>query len=186
MKISDIVDQVNQTGHSLDIEFAAKQDRVYGIEDLETYAVPGMRARITGGTNEHDDTAILFVDYEPFEEHNRPFETVDFWHDDHNGHRVLTDARTAGKYITKDKLFLPGSLSSEQLFAVLDAPTSDLVEAWRAIGKGGSYVDFLEGQVLKLQALQQADEEKTAPQKGSHDRVVADKNVSAARGRAPK
>jgi hypothetical protein len=152
MNIEGIVDQVNQTAQPIDIEFVPGQDKKFGVDDLEEYPVAKMRARITGGRNEADDTSVLFVDFAPFDAHNRPFETADFWHTDKAGNSILADARTAGKYKAQTKLYLPASLPSEQIFRVLPAPAQELIAAWQAQDDGTSYVAFLEARVADLQA----------------------------------
>jgi hypothetical protein len=157
MKIEDIIEQVNQTGQPVNIEFSKQKDKQYGVEDLECYANPGMRARITGGLNKGDDASIIHVDYAPFEEHNRGFETADYWGRGENGQQALMDARAAGKYKAEDKLYTPSSIEMDQLFTVLDGSTNALIKEWRDSDQKDGYVRYLEIQVIQLRAQQHVD-----------------------------
>lgn len=68
------------------------------VEDLESYAEPGMRATLTGGKMSHE-TLILDVNYAPFDEFNRAFEPKNYY--DKSGAPTLT-AREANPYKPQD------------------------------------------------------------------------------------
>lgn len=164
LTLSALVDQIRQTGRPVDVEFAQANPKEFSVNDLESYAVPGMRARLTSGQNElQDDVTKIFVDFAPFEEHNRGFETRDFYHTDENGKRVLTDARTAGQYNAQDTFYVPSSMPASRLLNMVEGPAQALINAWQAQGTGESYVSFLEEKVSSLLEQHKASLEASLP-----------------------
>lgn len=165
--LGQLLDQIHQTGRPVDIEFAPCLPNEFGVDDLENYAAVGMRARITGGRNTRDDTTELDVDFEPFEAHNRGFETTDFY-----GRGALegklVSAREAGCYRPQDTLYVPSSLPISKLFQVLNPMAAALWAEWQARSAEPSaapmsYTQYLEQQVQTLRAQVSATPSSDAP-----------------------
>lgn len=165
--LGQLLDQIHQTGRPVDIEFAPYLPNEFGVEDLENYAAVGMRARITGGRHMQDDTSVLEVDFEPFESHNRGFETTDFY-----GRGALegklVSAREAGCYRPQDTLYVPSSLPVSRLFHFLNPMASALWAEWQAQSAEPSaapmsYTQYLEQQVQTLRDQVNAKPSSEAP-----------------------
>lgn len=123
LTFASLAKQFKESGKSLDVEFAPPTPGEYNVEDLEGYAVVGMRARITDIFRLDAYATRVYLDFEPFEDHNRQFEKSIYWSKDQAGKNILTDARTAGQYNAQDAISVPSSMPVAHFFKVLDAPT---------------------------------------------------------------
>jgi hypothetical protein len=96
----------------VDIEFLP------GCEVLERYPLPGMRARLNRAQHNQGDreTAVLTVDYTPFEAHNLTLEQSNYF--DEQGVARLS-AREAGAYKSVDTLFVTSAFVHE-IFCLLE------------------------------------------------------------------
>lgn len=130
--------------------------------DADTYAEPGMRARVLHAAKEDDDLFILTVDYGPFETHNRAFESHDWCGP--NG-RLVT-AREAGFYQVVEKLYLP-SPDVSKLMTPVAVAAPQLVSQWEAEGSDLAYVEWLEQRLLKAEGADPSGDLK--PIKGDQD-----------------
>jgi hypothetical protein len=74
------------------------------IEEGEGYAEAGMRARVLSVTEREEDLWVMKVDFAPFEDFNRQFESSNFY--DMTGAACLS-ARDKGLYTGEDEIFLP-------------------------------------------------------------------------------
>lgn len=116
-----------------------------GIDDLETYAEPGMRLTITGGDEQHDGVLKLRVSYEDFDEFNKQFESANYF--DGNRQPVLT-AREAGFYKVKDTIYVMADDEFERFFSTLDS--TKLYDQYKAERSNIPYVQWLENKVEQL------------------------------------
>lgn len=124
------------------------------IEELETYAENGMRARVVSAILKHDDVVMLRVDYSEFDEFNKQFETASYFNKD-DGNPTLT-AREAGYYIPQDSLYIDSN--SEVPFVVEDAARLKLYDQYLKDDKKSAfgYTQWLEDRLNAAQLL--ADE----------------------------
>lgn len=120
---------------------------IKGCEEMEGYAEPGMRARVTGvlSFDPSEDLAKIAVDYGEFDAFNRPFEGANYF--DKPGLPPLT-AREAGHYEPNGALYL--SLTGEiRVFRVIDDARTALYEMYRHAGAADiTYLEWLENRVL--------------------------------------
>lgn len=147
MKIEDLVAQLSK-GQKPVICFAK------GIEDLEIYAEPGMRARVTGGRVRRNQIATLDVDYSEFEDFNKPLENADWWFSDHKARemgRPHGTARETGHYKPQDSIDVMANDDVSQYATVVETPALALFLEFTAAGES-SYVGWLEQQVLASRA----------------------------------
>jgi hypothetical protein len=117
------------------------------IEDLEDYPEPGMRMMVLGGTVDNQDIARVAVDFEPFDAHNRAFESANYYDSD----RVprLT-AREKGSYKPKTNLHFMATDELQGWLTVLENETTALAVEYLAQPEPRpSYVAWLEQQLLQ-------------------------------------
>jgi hypothetical protein len=123
------------------------------IEDMESYAESGMRARVvsidtqdTHSSDKHDHVYKIMFDFSEFDEFNRRFESSNYY--DKNGSPTLT-AREAGYYKEQDKIYFgsPEIWPFEDYFVLADAAQTELLERFKESGEA-DYVSWLEAQVL--------------------------------------
>lgn len=119
------------------------------IEHLENYMEPGMRARIVGSVLLHDDVVKLKLDFTEFDEYNKQFETSNYY--DKDGAAVLT-AREAGHYSLTMDCYVMSSDDMEEYLSVTEAKSLALLNYYKTSGFEGTYVDWLESQVIDLEA----------------------------------
>jgi hypothetical protein len=120
------------------------------IEDLESYAEPGMRARILGASVNRDDVLRLHVDFDEFDAHNASLESSNYY--DKEGQARLT-ARQAGFYKPQDDLYFTPSDPCAWFMALVDEPALQIMDRWQRDGQGLRYTAFLEQEVLRLEGL---------------------------------
>jgi hypothetical protein len=127
------------------------------IEDMESYAEGGMRARIvsieaknTGSPDLHDHIYKIMFDFGEFDKFNRRFESSNYY--DKNGSPTL-NAREAGYYKEQEAIYFgsPGIWPFEDYFVLADAAQTELLERFKASGET-DYVTWLESQVLSQTA----------------------------------
>jgi hypothetical protein len=114
-----------------------------GAEDFEGYAELHMRARVVSIEERSDSVCILTVDFGEFDEHNRQFESSNYF--DKSGNACLT-AREAGDYKPVDTLYLPldGDIYG---FEVEDGLGVALYARYLAAKSSLSYVQWLEAEL---------------------------------------
>ena len=139
MKMCDLITLL-QAGKEVDVEF------VKGVEDLECYPEPGMRATITGVIPKHDDVLELRVSYLKYDDFNIRFESSNYYDGDHQP--VLT-AREAGYYSLKESLYVMADDDVSKFMTFLNH--NELFETWNASLKEVSYVAWLENRVRQLE-----------------------------------
>lgn len=116
------------------------------IEDKESYAEPGMRARIIGQAVAQDsDVVSLRFDFEEFAQHNMPFESNRYYDKQHNP--CLT-AREAGFYKPQEGLYFDLDEVVAELMTIEEDAAIALFEAYKAEGTSCSYISWLERKVL--------------------------------------
>lgn len=113
--------------------------------DLEGYAEPGMKARVLYAALIQHDVLKVTVDFGPFEAHNQPLESADYY--DKTGVACLT-AREAGYYKGVEDYYLTPNKGPEYFSIDSDERTA-LFEQFQASGSKGSYVSWLEDELLK-------------------------------------
>lgn len=141
--IKDVVEAIKQ-GKLLVVTF------MEGIDDKESYAEKGMRARLIGVENTTDaDVVSIRVDFAEFEQHNLPLESTSYY--DGNGQPTRT-ARQAGYYHPQDKLYfdLDGPVSS--LMVIESEETVALFKRFTEASSSATYVQWLEQRVMELEA----------------------------------
>ena len=142
MTINDFANLVLEGIHPV-IEFKK------GIEDLETYAEPGMRARVTGAVFESDQSVKLWIDYSEFDTFNQALEQANYY--DKKGNPTLT-ARQAGFYTPLSTYHFEQQDNADSYFCVVEDASLKLYERYKQFAKvpredGGrawSYVQWLE------------------------------------------
>jgi hypothetical protein len=122
----------------------------FKTEDLECYAEAGMRARLVrikkvDLRDTEDEYYELELDFEPFDEFNKGFETTGYY--DNEGRPVLT-AREAGFYKAQDTIY-PNYTNVMDILKPVDSSTAELVERFKQSGET-NYVAWLECQVLGM------------------------------------
>lgn len=120
------------------------------VEDKESYAEPGMRARVVRAEPVGDDDVVrIRFDYEPFAAHNALLESANYF--DKEGRAVLT-ARQAGYYAPQEDVYFD---LSEALADLLEVESDAAIEIFRrflAAPEGRSYVQWLESRLQALEA----------------------------------
>lgn len=135
MKMRDLITLL-ETGKEVDVEF------VKGVEDLECYPEPGMRATIMEARLKHDDVLELRVSYLKYDDFNIRFESSNYYDGDHQP--VLT-AREAGYYSLKESLYVMADDDVSKIMTLLNH--NELFESWFNGPKEVSYVTWLENLV---------------------------------------
>lgn len=117
----------------------------HGVDDKEGYAESGMRGRIVSACRLPDDVICIKVDYTEFVDHNRAFETANYF--DKNGVPCL-NAREAG-YLRDEKedLFV-GEDEDLDFLEVESAERMAIYRAYKASGAKCSYIQWLEDKVF--------------------------------------
>ena len=131
-----------EDGRPLAIEFTK------GIEDLEGYAEPGMRAHLVDYLPSRDDVVELRVNYQIFEEFNRGLEKANYY--DKDGKPTLT-ARESGHYNVTETYYVMATDDPAKYFSAIN-PALGLLQEWQNTDRQKSYVSFLEEQVASLRA----------------------------------
>jgi hypothetical protein len=136
MKIQELADLVSD-GLKPVVEFKK------GIEDIESYAESGMRARLVGvSSNKHEKELVdLKVDYSEFDPFNQKFEKANYY--DKNGLATLT-ARQAGYYESTDSFCFELKEDSNRYFEVVESDSLRLYDRYKTAGESVSYVQWLE------------------------------------------
>ncbi len=133
----DILDLL-RAGTGIDVEFTE------GINDLEVYAEPGMRATLLSGVDQGDDCTKVRVSFAKFDEFNKAFESANYF--DKSGSAVLT-ARQANQYDVEDDIYFTATAPVTE-FVILDSRSATLMARYKAEATSGlSYVAWLEQQV---------------------------------------
>lgn len=127
------------------------------VEEFETYAEEGMRARIVGAQLDHDLVRVTFA-FDEFEAHNRTYEKANYFAK-YGGPTVT--AREAGRYRPEEDIYCePGEATRIMRFdsdAALDLYNE--YKTAQAAGEGAdtSYTQWLEEQVLALRQAPAGD-----------------------------
>lgn len=93
-----------------------------GVNDLETYPEPRMRATITSASMDHDNVVKLYVDYSKYDTYNKQFESSNYF--DKSGCAVLT-ARQAGQYKERDTIYVMGDYDTGKHFTMINISAFD-------------------------------------------------------------
>ncbi len=112
-----------------------------GIEDIEGYAEPGIRARVNGAEIKCDELADFSLDFCEFDEFNKSFETANYY--DKDGVSRLT-ARQAGYYAPQDSYAFDLKGNADLYFEVVEDTSLKLYERYKKSGTDESYVQWLE------------------------------------------
>ena len=113
-------------------------------ENLESYPEAGMKARVLEVIPDDDDIYRVKVDFEPFAEHNKAFESANYF--DKNGKPTLT-AHQAGYYKPVDVFYLTPNEGPEYL-TIDDAKGVELFERFSKSGYPGTHIQWLEEQLV--------------------------------------
>lgn len=138
MVMRDLITML-QSGKEVDVEFTR------GVEDLEGYPEPGMRATIVGAVVQHDDVMKLRVTYEKYDEFNKAFESHNYWGVLSKGQDPASatyTARETGWYTVKDDLYVVADDDVSRVMTIINR--NELFEAWNNGPKEVSYVAWLE------------------------------------------
>lgn len=122
-----------------------------GVEDFETYAEEGMRARVVAACP-HDDLVQITFAFDEFEAHNRPYEQANYFA---KGGGPNITAREAGCYHPQEDLYFEPSEPTRMLRLDSDAALELYAEYKTARGAdkaAATYTQWLEEQVLALRA----------------------------------
>lgn len=111
-----------------------------GIEDLESYADTGMRARLIEASPKHGDMNLRF-DFSEFDSYNQRFEKSNYY--DKQGQPTLT-ARQAGFYNPVHSFLFELKEDSEPYFEVVESESLKLYDRYKASNETFSYVQWLE------------------------------------------
>lgn len=121
------------------IEFLA------GVDNLEDYAEPNMRARVIGWSDMGDGCIVVSLDYSDFDEYNKKFESRNYF--DRNGTPCLS-AREAGYYKVKDHIFMEAS-TVDDIIRCIDDRYTKLHRLYKSSVFDGNYSDWLESIAAK-------------------------------------
>jgi hypothetical protein len=122
-----------------------------GVEDFETYAEEGMRARVVAARPHNDLVQVTFA-FDEFEAHNRPYEKADYIA---KGGGPNITAREAGYYLPQEDLYFEPSDPTDMLQFDSDSALELYAEFKTAQGANKAattYTQWLEEQVLALRA----------------------------------
>ena len=144
MKIKDLSEQFNimSSRGPVNIEFNK------GVENLETYyeyAEPGMRATITDIVKQHDGVMIVRLDYTNYDEFNKAFESYNYY--DSNNNATL-NARQAGKYSTRDSMYIIPENETEKYFTIISHQNNKLYNLYKSENNKLTYIAWLENHVM--------------------------------------
>lgn len=115
-----------------------------GIDEKESYAENGMRARaLRVNMSDHEVVKIMF-DFQSFDQHNTPLESAHYY--DSKGAPTRT-AREAGYYYPQEELYFDSDEELVKLFEIQAGHRVELFERYTAAGTDLSYVQWLEDQV---------------------------------------
>jgi hypothetical protein len=114
------------------------------IEDIESYAEPGMRARAVGVATTNDNGVKFSLDFTEFDDFNKAFEQANYY--DKKGRPTLT-AREAGFYKGVETYFFEVQDETDKYFEVVKSRSLDLYERYKSSKEGVSYVQWLEAKV---------------------------------------
>lgn len=115
-----------------------------GIEDIESYAESGMRARVVGTTEILGKDIKLSFDFSEFDDFNKAFEQSNYY--DKKGKPTLT-AREAGFYKGVETYFFEAQDETDMYFEVVESWGLQLYERYKASGEACSYVQWLEARI---------------------------------------
>lgn len=115
-----------------------------GCGILESYAEPGMKGRVVGATIGNHNIVVLKVDFESYAGHNKAFESSSYF--DKQGNPTL-NAREAGYYREIEDLHVMYD-EGDPLFTIDSDECSALYARYKESGYSGTYVAWLEEQVL--------------------------------------
>lgn len=124
-----------------------------GILDIpDEYPEPGMRAKIIGATHREDDELIeVQFDFGIFDDHNKQFETANYYDQKTRSH-CLT-ARESGSYKPIGSILFDATASCDAFFEVGYTEGLKLFHEYQSsddASKGIPYAVWLENQVLQL------------------------------------
>ena len=145
MKMSDLKSMLS-TGKTVDIEFKK------GIEDIEGYTEPGMRATILAVVDSDEDVVKMRISYQKYDEYNKVFESRNYWgrlSNDQDPSSSNYTARETGWYEVEDVMYLMADDEVEKYMTIIE-PT-EMFETWNASLKEVSYVTWLENRVRLLE-----------------------------------
>lgn len=115
-----------------------------GVEELEAYVEPKMRAHLVSVKVMPDDIAVLKVDYSAYDDFNKAFEQANYY--DANGAPTLT-ARESGNYDIQEDLYVMASEDVDHILSVLPSFSTQLLDEFNASGQSG-YMRWLEEQLI--------------------------------------
>lgn len=119
------------------------------FDNMEGYLEAGMRGRLAGVGNQHDDMFRLHIDLTEFDDFNKQFESANYF-DDH-GKPCLT-ARESGYYKEPKEDFYVGDDQEVDFLVIEDADRLKLYQNFTQDGAGKTYVQWLEDRVIASDA----------------------------------
>ncbi len=141
--IKDVVNAIQQ-GKLLVVTFKG------GIEDKESYAEKGMRARLVAARQTSgDDVVQITCDLGEFEAHNLPLESANYF--DSRGGGTKT-AREAGQYKPKEDLYFDLDERVCDLMEIEGDASIALLNRYTEADSGLTYVQWLEHRIVELEA----------------------------------
>lgn len=140
-----------------------------GVDDFEGYAELHMRARVVSIEERNYSVCILTVDFGEFEEHNRQFESANYF--DKSGKACLT-ARDVGDYKPVDTLYIPmdGEIYG---FELEDGPAVTLYARYQAAKSSLTYVQWLEAELSATRMVPREVPTAAGEAGRSHKQVLA-------------
>lgn len=144
MKMSDFVSLVASGARPV-VEFVA------GIDNKESFAEKGMRARALRVRDEDAEVVRIEFDFAEFESLNLPMQSANYY--DKKREPTLT-AVEAGFYKPQDHMYIDRDESLEQLFVLVTGSQSALFAQYREATADSpmSYVAWLEFELTKVRA----------------------------------
>ena len=88
-----------------------------GAEDLEGYQEPGMKAQVQAIRVNHANVLIITVDHSQFENHNKQFESSNYFD---KSQVPCLNAREAGYYKVIDSVYVMADESDREAFTIED------------------------------------------------------------------
>lgn len=133
-----------QAGHKPVVTFKKR------IEDQEAYPEKGMRARaLSAGAPDSDDVVGILFQFDEFDAFNIPLESTSYY--DKHGKPTLT-ARQANFYKPTECLYFDVTGDPAEFFEVVQDCSLALFTEFTASGVTGSYVEWLEQQLMVARA----------------------------------